>query len=378
MGTGRRTTVSIAVVAALVAGSVVTASAGAEPGGVVAAGQADCPEARARVERLEGRLTPNTCAFLRRQITFGEMPTGTPPAPGGDGHPRVAAYLDIFDPDASLWEAGSAAQRGPAVIGASIANSLRLVPSLSYEGTDVVADGSTVVFGQRNEVTLKGRTVVYPQIARNVLGDDGRTIQARRYYDRAVLFQDTLPDTAPPALFAGVADSGTGPRPPRPPPPASGRARSPPASPPGTPGTPAPSSAACPAPASRAPASPPRSPPTPDGAPTWSGCSPRPTCGCGPGRSPSAPPRRMWSGTAPPPCTTAPRPGPASPSGSWSASARAGSGSCTSTRCRWSRTRTRSASCSGGWRPSQTGRFQSWFEVALQSQICTTLPLVVS
>ncbi|MFD8008866.1 nuclear transport factor 2 family protein [Streptomyces sp. NPDC058955] len=207
MGTGRRTTVGIAVAAAVAAGVVVTAPAEAEPGGVVAAAHVDCPEARAEVERLEGRLTPNTCAFLRRQITFGEMPTGTPPAADGAGHPRVAAYLDIFDPDASLWEAGGPAQRGPAVIGASIANSLRLVPSLRYEGTDVVADGSTVVFGQRNEVTLKGRTVVYPQIARNVLGDDGRTIQARRYYDRAVLFQDTLPDTAPTPLFDGVTDS---------------------------------------------------------------------------------------------------------------------------------------------------------------------------
>lgn len=208
MGTGRRTTVGIGVAAAVVAGVVVTAPAEAEPGGIVAAASVDCPEARAKVERLEGRLTPNTCAFLRRQITFGEMPTGTPPVADGADHPRVGAYLDIFDPDASLWEAGSAAQRGPAVIGASIANSLRLVPSLRYEGTDVVADGSTVLFGQRNEITLKGHTVVYPQIARNVLGDDGRTIQARRYYDRAVLFQDTLPDTAPTALFAGVTDSG--------------------------------------------------------------------------------------------------------------------------------------------------------------------------
>ncbi|MFI8966785.1 hypothetical protein ACIGO8_32275 [Streptomyces sp. NPDC053493] len=209
MGTGRRGLVGIAVAAAVVAGAAIAGPAAeARPGGDAAAAQGACPAARAEVDRLEGRITPNACAFMERQIAFGAIPTGTPPVPGDLTHPRVSAYLDIFDPDATLWEAGSEPQRGRAVIGGSIATSLRLAPSLTYRGTNVVADGSTVMFGQWNEVTLRGRTVAYPQIARNVLGDDGRTLQARRYYDRAVLFQDTLPDDAPAPLFAGVADSG--------------------------------------------------------------------------------------------------------------------------------------------------------------------------
>ncbi|MFE1382124.1 hypothetical protein ACFW6S_24620 [Streptomyces sp. NPDC058740] len=211
MGTGTRGLVGIAVASAVVAGAVVSAaavSAEARPGGVLAAAQGDCPQARAKVERLEGRITPNACAFMLRQIAFGEMPTGTPPAPGETGHPRVRAYLDIFDADATLWEAGSAPERGHTVIGPSIIGSLRIAPSLTYRGTDVVADGSTVMFGQWNEISFKGHTVAYPQIARNVLGDDGRTIQARRYYDRAVLFRDTLPEDAPAPLFAGIADVG--------------------------------------------------------------------------------------------------------------------------------------------------------------------------
>lgn len=204
------TGVAVAVTAAVVvgAGTVTAVTAEAQPGGAVAAAQGDCPAARAKVERLEGRITPNACAFMQRQILFGELPTGTPPALGELDHPRVRAYLDIFDPDATLWEAGGAPQRGHTAIGTSITGSLRLAPGLAYRGTNVVADGSTVMFGQWNEVTLRGRTVAYPQIARNVLGDDGRTIQARRYYDRAVLFRDTLPEAAPPALFAGIADSG--------------------------------------------------------------------------------------------------------------------------------------------------------------------------
>ncbi|QSS91314.1 hypothetical protein [Streptomyces sp. M54] len=74
----------------------------------------------------------------------------------------------------------------------------------------MVADGSTVMFGQWNTATVKGHKVAYPQIARNVLGDEGRTIQARRYYERHVLVRDTLPN-APKGLFDGIADHGKAP-----------------------------------------------------------------------------------------------------------------------------------------------------------------------
>ncbi|MFF7441282.1 hypothetical protein [Streptomyces sp. NPDC008122] len=208
MGRGRRGLVGIAMATAVVAATVTVTTAQAQPRGVTDAVRSDCPAVRAKIDRLEGRITPNACAFVQRQITFGELPTGTPPAYGDLGHPRVRAYLDIFDPEATLWEAGGEPQRGRTAIGTSITGSLALAPSLAYRGTDVVADGSTVMFGQWNEVTLKGRTIAYPQIARNVLGDEGRTLQARRYYDRAALFQDTLPGDAPAPLFAGIADSG--------------------------------------------------------------------------------------------------------------------------------------------------------------------------
>ncbi|TXS48242.1 hypothetical protein EAO77_31190 [Streptomyces sp. t39] len=197
--------VGVAVLA-VVAG--VVTSAAALPAGKETTAEGDCPEVRAKVERLEGRITPNACAFMRRQIAFGELPTATPPAVGDLSHPRVKAYLEIFDEEATLWEAGSAPQRGHTVIGTSITGSLRLVPDLRYRGTDVVADGGVMMFGQWNEATLKGHKVAYPQIARNVLGDDGKTLQARRYYDRYALFKDTVPELVPASLFDGIADSG--------------------------------------------------------------------------------------------------------------------------------------------------------------------------
>ncbi|MFJ6935139.1 hypothetical protein [Streptomyces sp. NPDC101132] len=208
MFAGRRgVVVGVAAVLAVGAGGGGTAAVAGAAAGAPSFG--DCPAVRERVDRLEGRITPNACAFIRRQLAFGEMPTGTPPAPGDLAHPRVRAYLDVFDADASLWEAGGTVQRGHTTIGTSIAGSLRLAPDLRYRGTDVVADGAVMMFGQWNEVTLKGRTVAYPQIARNVLGDDGKTLQARRYYDRAALFRDTLPGAVP-DLFGNVADQADG------------------------------------------------------------------------------------------------------------------------------------------------------------------------
>ncbi|MEU9234480.1 hypothetical protein [Streptomyces subrutilus] len=199
----------------MAAAVTVAISAAAWPGAAAeGASGTDCPVARADIERLEGRITPNVCKFLQRQLAFGAMPTGEPPLPGAHAleHPRVVAYLDIFDPVATLWEAGGSPKSDHRVIGAAIAGSLNMVPDLRYTGTNVVADGGMVMFGQWNTATVKGHKVAYPQIARNVLGDDGKTIQARRYYDRHVLVRDTLPD-APEGLFDGIADSGRPPAP---------------------------------------------------------------------------------------------------------------------------------------------------------------------
>ncbi|MER6360595.1 hypothetical protein [Kitasatospora sp. NPDC001527] len=213
---GVRTTLFAAATAAAVAfGAVTTATgatteagAGADGGRGDGAGViAECADVQDRLERLEGRLTPNACAFLGRQLAFGETPTGTPPVPGDLTHPRVRAYQAIFDDEATLWEAGGAPQRGLTTIGTSITRTLGLVPDFRYRGTEVVADGAVVMFGQWNEATVKGHPIAFPQIARNVLSDDGRTMQARRYYDRHELFEPVAPELRP--LFAGIADPAT-------------------------------------------------------------------------------------------------------------------------------------------------------------------------
>lgn len=88
----------VAAVAAMVAAAATTTAA-AFPEAREATHRDDCPEAHAKVQRLEGRITPHACAFMKRQMAFGEMPTGTPPAPGDLNHPRVQASLAPPDPE---------------------------------------------------------------------------------------------------------------------------------------------------------------------------------------------------------------------------------------------------------------------------------------
>ncbi|MET9323695.1 hypothetical protein ABZX75_26465 [Streptomyces sp. NPDC003038] len=79
---------AVAVAAGLSIGTVTAGpswSAAAEQAGrtPAAAGRgSECAEVRDKVERLEGLITPNACAFMKRQIAFGEMRPARPPRPG--------------------------------------------------------------------------------------------------------------------------------------------------------------------------------------------------------------------------------------------------------------------------------------------------------
>ncbi|OKJ62439.1 hypothetical protein [Streptomyces sp. CB02261] len=106
MNIRRHTRTGLLAVATLLAGLTIgapTIAAATAEGG-------ECAEVREKVDRLEGRITPNACAFMKRQIAFGEAPS-------------LQTYLDIFDEEGSLWEAGGKPQRGHDVIGAAITNS---------------------------------------------------------------------------------------------------------------------------------------------------------------------------------------------------------------------------------------------------------------
>ncbi|SHG82049.1 nuclear transport factor 2 family protein [Streptoalloteichus hindustanus] len=175
--------------------------AAAEAAPDTVAASAACP-AVAKVKRVEGWVSPNACAFITKQVAFGEMKTLP------DAQRRVDAYGDIFAPDATLWEPAEPGKlvRGLDDIKASIKGTLASLPDFQFTGERISVDGPVVMFGANNTVTVKGHAITYPAIYRVLLGDDGKVIQGRRYYDRSQWFAPL--DSTLPKVFDGVADSG--------------------------------------------------------------------------------------------------------------------------------------------------------------------------
>jgi ketosteroid isomerase-like protein len=160
-----------------------------------------CGDTAGEVVSLDGELTRNNCAFITRQIRFGSMPTEPDP------QARIDAYLDIFDREATLWEAATPVVRGHDAIKGSISGSLALFPDLYFEGDQVTADGAVVMFDARNALNVAGTPIEYDAVYRVLLTDDGKVLQGRRYYDRLDLFSPIDPTL--PNLFEGIGDSGS-------------------------------------------------------------------------------------------------------------------------------------------------------------------------
>ncbi|ONI92558.1 hypothetical protein ALI22I_03350 [Saccharothrix sp. ALI-22-I] len=146
---------------------------------------------------VEGADSPNAQAFIDRQTRFGTMPTS---------QERIDFYAEeIFDEHATLWEAAGTVIQGREAIRTAIAASLTKLPSFRMRPTRISVDGNVVLYGAHNEVEIRGTTISYPAIYRVVLGDDGRVIQGRRYYDRHTWFSPLDPTL--PNLFSGVRDT---------------------------------------------------------------------------------------------------------------------------------------------------------------------------
>ncbi|WP_242905755.1 hypothetical protein [Actinomadura terrae] len=170
--------------------------------------QADVPPV------IEGRVTPAAQKFIDRQTRFGAMPTyTTPDAPDErDLDKRVAVYGEMWDQNATLWEAATVPVQGRTNIENSVRTSLRLVPSLNFGPTRVAADRNVVMYGAHNQAVLNKTTVEYPAIYRVVLNKKGDVVQGRRYYDRFRWFKPfdgNLKD-----LFGDVTDQRGGTAPP--------------------------------------------------------------------------------------------------------------------------------------------------------------------
>jgi hypothetical protein len=156
----------------------------------------------------EGRISPAAQTFIDRQTRFGAMPTYPDPSLPSeeDLEKRVAAYGELWDENATLWEAAADPVQGRANIVNSIRTSLRLVPDLAFHPVRIAAAGNVVMYGADNKATLNGNEVEYPAIYRVVLNKGGDVVQGRRYYDRFTWFKPL--DGSLEDLFQGVTDQG--------------------------------------------------------------------------------------------------------------------------------------------------------------------------
>ncbi|WP_242895381.1 hypothetical protein [Actinomadura litoris] len=188
--------------------ALVAAAVAAVPVVLAVPAKADAPPV------TEGRVTPAAQKFIDRQTRFGAMPTyTTPDSPDErDLDKRVTAYGEMWDQNATLWEAAAVPVQGRANIENSIRTSLGLVPSLNFRPTRIAADRNVVMYGADNQAVLNKNKVEYPAIYRVVLNKRGDVVQGRRYYDRFRWFKPldgTLKD-----LFADVTDRRRGAAPP--------------------------------------------------------------------------------------------------------------------------------------------------------------------
>ncbi|WP_344588145.1 nuclear transport factor 2 family protein [Actinomadura vinacea] len=158
----------------------------------------------------EGTISPAAQTFIDRQNRFGAMPTYTDPSRPDeeDLEKRVVAYGELWDDDATLWEAAAEPVQGRATIMNSIRGSLRLVPEFGFRPTRIAADRNAVMYGAHNQATINGNKVEYPAIYRVVLSKDGDVVQGRRYYDRFAWFKPLDGDLED--LFQGVTDRSQG------------------------------------------------------------------------------------------------------------------------------------------------------------------------
>jgi len=122
--------------------------------------------------------------------------------------PSVATYLDLFHPDATLFDSGMPRPLRVAEIPEHIEGVLRLVPDFRMTPERQRFRQPTIFVEAHNQATLAGAPIEWPSIYCIDLKGD-QVIRGRRYYDRQPLFARLSPDVAKrPAFEPGVAASG--------------------------------------------------------------------------------------------------------------------------------------------------------------------------
>jgi len=126
--------------------------------------------------------------FLERFFRFGAAPS-------------VAHYLDLFDPEATLFDSGMPRPIRVPEIPEHIGGILRLVPDFRMTPERWRARGTTLFVEASNQASLGGRPLRWHSVYCMDLAGD-HVLRGRRYYDRRPLFATLNP--ALPALPAAA------------------------------------------------------------------------------------------------------------------------------------------------------------------------------
>ena len=133
-------------------------------------------------------MQPDFDRFLERFFRFGAAPS-------------VATYLDLFDPEATLFDSGMPRPIRVPEIPEHIAGVLRLVPDFRMTPQRWRTRDTTIFVEAKNQASLAGKPLRWDSVyCMDIAGD--RVMRGRRYYDRRALFANLNPEL--PALPASA------------------------------------------------------------------------------------------------------------------------------------------------------------------------------
>lgn len=131
----------------------------------------------------------------------------TEPAPDLDGFYRrftawgadatVDGYVDLFDPDATLFDSGMPEPLPASGIRALITRTLALLEGFRFEPVRQARSTDTLFLEARNSAVVLGEPVTWPAVyCVTVRGD--RVLRGRRYYDQAAILPPAMAAALPP------------------------------------------------------------------------------------------------------------------------------------------------------------------------------------
>ncbi len=140
---------------------------------------------------VHGDLEPDAEAFLRRFLAWGRAAS-------------VAGYIELFDDEATLWDAPMETGLTKAGIGPAIAATLAVAPDFRFAAERIAVGGRQTFVEARNEATVGGQRLSWVAVY-CVQRRGDRVLRGRRSYDQCELQGRLVDGFAHPLRRSGSA-----------------------------------------------------------------------------------------------------------------------------------------------------------------------------